>query len=322
MGSKIFLSHDHQDDELARVLAIAISRITLRQLEVWFSSDESAMGGIRPGKLWIEETRTQLNQSKAIIILITPTSLNRPWTLFEGGFGAAIPDCDVIPLCIGMSTNEVSFPLAMYKCYQLADYESLKNFTSKLLQRYQINFDEEMAKPVLERAISDFTRFTQTINEKAKPFQINLADLSTEIKQHIDRRMIELVERQQTQSPTQSSRPRERDNLSYTVPISINFSDFKRQQFLEIGSRTTVQDILDNVYYMIDKRVEPFQYMRTWIIREVKHSVNLVIREVGDLIPAKFIFTAATEWEVVELSEPYKSSDSEDTDRWYKVKWR
>lgn len=318
----MFLSHDHQDDELARVVARVISRITLMQLEVWFSSDESAVGGIRPGRLWIEEIRSQLKQSKAIIILITPMSVNRPWILFEGGFGAAIPDCDVIPLCVGMSTNDVPFPLAMYQCYQLADYESLKNFISKLLQRYQINFDEEMAKPVLEKAISDFTRLTQTRSKDDKVPQITLEDLSADIKQHIDRRLIELVEREVSPRSKPSPRLRETDSVSYTVPISINLPKFRRQQYLEIGSRTMVQDILDNVYFMIEKHVKPFHYLQTWVIRETKHKVNLVVREVGSLIPARLIFTPSTEWEVVPLAKAYTPGDSEDTERWYGVTWR
>lgn len=322
MGAKIFLSHDHQDDELARVLAIVISRITLMQLEVWFSSDESAIGGIQPGRLWIEEIREQLKHSKAIIILVTPTSVNRPWILFEGGFGAAIPDCDVIPLCIGMSTDKVPFPLAMYQCYQLADYEALKNFASKLLQRYQINFDEEMAKPVLEKSISDFTRLTGTRSKGAKHSQTTLDDLSADIKQHIDRRMIELAERGVSPNSKQVAYPQESDNISYTVPISINLPDFQRQQYLEIGSRTTVQDVLDNVYFMIVSKVKPFHYLQTWIIREVRHGVNVVVREVGSLIPARLIFTPATEWEVVKLHKPYRASDSGDTDRWYGTTWR
>ncbi len=321
MISNLFLSHDHQDDELARVLAKVLSRVTLTQLKVWFSSDESPTGGVRPGRVWIEEIREQLKQSKAIIILITPTSLNRPWILFESGFGAAIPDCDVIPLCVGISTSEVPFPLAMYQCYQLADYEALKNFTSKLLQLYQINFDEEMAKPVLKKAISDFTGLTQTRNKDSKLSPLTLADLSADIKQHIDRRMIELVEHEPSPSPAQSTQPRESEGLSYTVPVSINFSDFQSQQYLEIGSRTTVQDILDNVYFMIEKKVKPFHYLQTWIIREARLDINLVVREVASVIPARFIFTPATEWEVVKLSKPY-NPNSGDTDRWYGVTWR
>jgi hypothetical protein len=327
MGSKIFLSHDHQDDELAKVLASVLSRVTLRQLDVWFSSDESASGGMRPGKPWVEEIRKQLAVSKAIIVLLTPKSLHKPWLLFESGFGAAVPDCDVIPLCIGVSTGEVQFPLAMYQCYQLADYESLKTFTSKLLQRYQISFDEEMSKPVLKRAIADFTRLSQAGRGQSEA-QVTLADLSLDIKQHIDKRMIELVERREPSVPALSTMlggdkhlPDYDNGLSYTVPITISFPDFTSRQYLEIDGKTMVQDILDNTYFMLDRWVEPFKYLQTWIIREVKHNVNLVVREVGGLIPAKYIFTPGTEWEAVKLDEPYRADASDDTDRWYKIRW-
>jgi len=320
MASKIFLSHDHQDDGLARVLAGVLSRVTLRQLDVWFSSDESASGGMRPGKMWVEEIRRQLEASKAIIVLITPASISKPWILFESGFGAAIPHCDVIPLCIGISTEEVPFPLAMYQGYQLADYESLKTFVSKLLKRYHISFDEEMAKPVLERAITEFTRLSGASRGRPAP-QITLAELSLDIKQHIDKRMIELVEHQPPPVKKLSAGLAEDLHLAYTVPISINFPDLNSQQYLEIDDRTVVQDILDNVYYMLYGHVKPFKYLETWIIREVRHNINLVVREVGSLIPARFIFTPSTAWEAVKLSAPYQAKASRDTNRWYQVRW-
>jgi hypothetical protein len=172
----------------------------------------------------------------------------------------------------------------------------------------------------VEKAISDFTALTQTRNNDGKTSQVTLADLGADIKQHIDRRMIEFIERQPADSSRQSGQPRENDGLSYAVPILINFSDLQSQQYLEIDSRTTVQDVLDNVYFMIEQKVKPFHYLQTWIIRETRLGINLVIREVAGVIPARFIFTPATEWEVVKLPKPYKPSA--DNDRWYGVTWR
>src|SRR5689334_15402317 len=98
MGTKLFLSHDHRDKALAQVIARTLSRITLNQLEVWFSSDTSPSGGIPPGKMWFSEIKSQLDCSKALLALLTPNSLTRMgWLLFESGLAVANVNCDVVP---------------------------------------------------------------------------------------------------------------------------------------------------------------------------------------------------------------------------------
>jgi TIR domain-containing protein len=137
---QLFLSHDTRDRERAAILARMISRVSLGQIAVWHSSDQSASGGLVPGHVWLDEIRNRLEASKAVVVLLTPTSLSRPWILFESGFGAAQKHCDVIPVCVGVDRlGDVPFPLAMYQSYQLSDYESLKRFTEKLTRKKHYN---------------------------------------------------------------------------------------------------------------------------------------------------------------------------------------
>jgi hypothetical protein len=100
MEHQLFLSHDSRDHIRADIIAKAISRMTLFQINVWHSSDESSAGGLKPGNVWLDEIRKHLGNSKAVVVGLTPTSISRPWLLFESGFGAANPQCDVIPVCI------------------------------------------------------------------------------------------------------------------------------------------------------------------------------------------------------------------------------
>jgi hypothetical protein len=322
MGLKLFLSHDHRDDELARVFAGTLSRITLGQLEVWSSSDSSPSGGIRPGSIWIDEVRTQLEQSKAILILLTPNSLNKPWLLFESGFGAALPFCQIIPLCVGINAiNDVPFPLAMYQAYQLADYSSLRNFVNKLLSLYEIYFDEEMAKPVLEKTISEFTRNMVNGEDSSKKHkEISLIDLSEGIKQHLDRRFMELAERQLVSIQHSGNDLPNSVPASYSIPLHIGFKGYESTQYLEIRSTTTVFDVLNNIFFMVSKKVKPFTYLHSWILEEEKSKIKLVIYEVSQMIPAKYIFSPSSEWKAIELYKPYSPADSADFRRWYQPK--
>jgi hypothetical protein len=327
MSFRLFLSHDSRDTELAKVIATTLSRITLGQLDVWFSSDDSPSGGIRPGRVWLDEIRSQLQMSKAIIVLLTPTSLSKPWILFESGFGASITSCEIIPLCVGINTlRDVPFPLAMFQCYQLADYESLKNFSRKLLQLYEINFDEEMSSPVLAKAITEFTKIIPSKEETHIPskeethipyIQKNFLEFVESIKQHFDKRFLELVEKQEVFGIRKYDKAQKYIPTLYTIPILINFPDFQRTQYLDIESDTTVQDVLNNIYYMLDDKVEAFTYLQRWILRETKTNVYMIIREVTAMIPARFVFTPNKIWEAIELKSSYKAEDSSDIDRWY-----
>jgi hypothetical protein len=42
--------------------------------------------------------------------------------------------------------------------------------------------------------------------------------------------------------------------------------------------------------------------------REVESGINVVIREMEALIPAKVVFTPGSKWEVVWLSRPYDAT--------------
>jgi hypothetical protein len=313
MPSQLFLSHDSRDRVLADVLAKSLQRLTLNQLNVWHSSDTSGDGGLRPGDVWIDEIRSQLSKSKAVVALLTPRSISRPWLLFESGFGAANPECVVIPVCIGIdNVNSVPFPLAMYQSYQLADYESINRFLVKLLARYELPFDEEMAKPVLTGLISRLANESRSEGEeRVVDREPTIADALGDLKSHIDKRLLELL----SLKGQEGTRP----ITSVAYSVVINLSDFSPQsadQYLEIDSGMSVQAVLDSVYYMLPQ-MKPFRYLQDWLLREDQTGINLVIREIGGRVSATSVFPPNSRWTVLRLSAPYSPRDSQDTARWY-----
>lgn len=152
MVQQVFLSHDHHDGPLAKVIAETVSRISLAQVEIWFSSDPSPFGGIKPGKRWIDEIESHLSSSCVILVLLTPNSIHRPWVYFESGYGFYSQKCQVIPLCLGLALADMPYPLAIFQGFQLNDFESLTGFCKKFFEQLQVRFDEEMASPILRLA--------------------------------------------------------------------------------------------------------------------------------------------------------------------------
>ena len=302
MPHELFLSHDSRDKVRADVLAQAITRATLRQIVVWHSSDVSPTGGLQPGQVWLDEIRTRLSTCKAVVVLLTPTSVSRPWILFDSGFGAAHKACDVIPVCIGIdSATAVPFPLAMYQTYQLSDYESLKRFTSKLLAKYEIPFDEQMIKPVLEDAIKQITHAQTSESALPKQVELTLTDAVTEMKEHIDKRLMSLT----TKSSNGITFSKHIDHR-YNVSIDLHLGSNKQSiQFIEITNSMSLQRVLNAVYFMIKGEVGPNTYLEKWLLRDTETGERLVAREIQSRIPAKALFSPNSRWELVRLTEPY-----------------
>lgn len=313
MPHQLFLSHDSRDKRLADALAKAISRLTLGQLTVWHSSDSSGSGGLKPGHVWLDEVRLQLARSRAVVALLTPRSVARPWLLFESGFGAANTECDVIPVCVGIDNiGDVPFPLTMYQSYQLVDYESTRRFLEKLLPRYEIQFDEEMARPALTDLIGKLV--DEPADEQMRLSSINTPSIDKilgDLKTHIDKRVLEVVA---LNAPT---RFRPQKAGSYNIVVDLRaYIAHSTDQYLEVGSEMSVQDVLDTVFYLLPN-MPMFKYLEKWMLRDTDADLNLVIREVGSRIPAYVIFKPNSHWKVVLLSKPYSPEDSRDMDRWY-----
>ena len=306
MQNQLFLSHDSQDQAKASVIAKTIGRVTLGQISVWHSSDSSGVGGVRAGQVWLDEIRNRLKSSKAVVVLLTPSSVNRPWILFESGFGAAIEGCDIIPVCLGIdSTRQVPFPLAMYQSFQLSDYESLGRFISKLLANYHIPFDEEMVRPVLKEAVTQLSQATSgDANEPDPQAPPSISEAVADLKAYIDRRLMSVVDLPTNILTTSSNQHR------YSVQIEISISARRStKQFIEIDSDQSIQDVLDKVYFMIEGKVMARSYLEEWVLRDTKSGDHLVIREIQSRIPAQTVFDPGSVWAVVFLPKPYCATD-------------
>jgi PAS domain S-box-containing protein len=176
MAPKIFLSHAASDGKIARILADTLKRISLDQIKFWFSSDPSASGGSKPG-VWREELKSQLVSSQITLVLLTPNSLNRPWLYFESGYGYSNPKGHVIPLCLGMETDQVPDPLRMFQCYEINSFESLTHFCKKLFGLLHIRFDEEVWTPVLHETSNALVSASNTPLTKPNNSEDDVAKL-------------------------------------------------------------------------------------------------------------------------------------------------
>lgn len=321
MTHKFFISHYSGDKNIAELFSNALRRITLEQISPWFSSDDTGDSGLKPGDIWFNQILGKITQSKAVVSLITPNSINRPWIYFESGIGQALPDCEVIPVCIGVKRDNILPPLGLYQCYQLNDYRSVVEFFSKLLTLFGIKFDEEMSKVVIEKLVSEISKISFDKKTEKDEQIISIENILENFKSHIDKRFLEILEKPTytingdnlNLKVSSQTAAENNDSLetSYSVSFSIDFPDFKNDDlYIDIRQNDTFQSLTDTLYFMLRPHVKPYKYLEEWVIIEPVTNKLVVIREIADRVPAKSIFKPSTKWRIIKLSKPYNAMDS------------
>jgi hypothetical protein len=124
----IFVSHIAEERKAAIALKRALESVT-PQLSVWVSSLD-----IQPGQKWMDELALKLKKTKAIIVLCSAKSLERPWVNFESGFGAG-KNVPVIPVChSGLLPDQVPQPLKAFQALDLREARDCLELVKRLAQ--------------------------------------------------------------------------------------------------------------------------------------------------------------------------------------------
>jgi hypothetical protein len=148
---RLLISHAVEDEQAASLLRELIERCSLKHIKIWFSSDQSATGGMELGVSWFPSLMKRLSETDAIIALVTPNSVASPWLYFECGLLANKGGLSIIPLSLGMSVADIPLPLSAYQAYDLSTASSIQTFLNKLFQAADVTFDAEMTLPFRER---------------------------------------------------------------------------------------------------------------------------------------------------------------------------
>lgn len=174
MAYPLLLSHSHSDKDLAREVADLVRTVSLEQLDVWFSSDERSGQGLLAGERWAETLRTKLGECKAVLALVTPRSIERPWLYFESGFGAAVAELEVIPICVHVRPEGASYPLSMYQSYPLDGAESAASFLKKLFGRFGLGWMDSLVEVELEPRMKSILELASRKYDRGYEIQVEI----------------------------------------------------------------------------------------------------------------------------------------------------
>ncbi len=142
----VLISHAVEDEPAATALKELIRRCSLNRIEVWFSSDRSALGGMPIGAPWFDALSQKLKATDWIVALVTPQSITSAWLYFECGFGASNRSHSIIPITVGVDISNIPMPLAAYQIYDAANATSLVTFLQKLFAADNVPYDDELTK--------------------------------------------------------------------------------------------------------------------------------------------------------------------------------
>jgi hypothetical protein len=88
----IFISHIHEDFEIALAIKAELKRCFGAQVDLFLAED------IPLGSNWFENIRNALISADLILALFSPSSMERPWINIEAGYGI-MANKRVIPIC-------------------------------------------------------------------------------------------------------------------------------------------------------------------------------------------------------------------------------
>lgn len=133
----IFISYAATDKPIANILKSEIDRVFANGVYVFASS---VPGVMRPGSDWLQSIKENLDKAKAVVVLITPVSINRPWIWFEVGASwskMSEGQGRIYPLCAPeIEFSELPEPLNRLQALSLGKAEHIKLFFQALCDQF------------------------------------------------------------------------------------------------------------------------------------------------------------------------------------------
>ena len=134
---KLFISHATSDGEFATAVQREIEKVFANGVDVFCTSSP---GAISPGRDWLAQIEETLGTAQAVIAIITPTSVERPWLWFEVGavWGKGRNDeCRIYPLCAPeIDLGELPSPLDRLQALSMGRAIDLKLLFEALIEQF------------------------------------------------------------------------------------------------------------------------------------------------------------------------------------------
>jgi len=134
---KLFISHATSDGEFAHAVKAEIEKVFANGVSVFCTSSP---GSIPIGNDWLSDIEGKLNSAQAVIAIVTPVSIERPWLWFELGAtwsSGRSGDCHIYPLCVAeIDLSSLPPPLNRLQALSLGRASDLKMLFEALIAQF------------------------------------------------------------------------------------------------------------------------------------------------------------------------------------------
>lgn len=133
----LFISHAASDAEFANAVKQEIEKVFANGVNVFCTSSP---GAIPVGKDWLSDIEEKLGVAQAIIAIITPVSIERPWLWFEVGATwskGRTGECRIYPLCAPeIELSNLPSPLDRLQALSMGKAADLKLLFEALIGQF------------------------------------------------------------------------------------------------------------------------------------------------------------------------------------------
>ena len=133
----VFISHASSDAPFANAVMAEIQKVFASGIDVFCTSSP---GAIMVGRDWLSGIEENLAVAKAVIAIVTPTSIERPWLWFEIGATWSKGrggECSIYPLCAReVDISDLPSPLDRLQALSLGKATDLKMLFEALINQF------------------------------------------------------------------------------------------------------------------------------------------------------------------------------------------
>lgn len=133
----LFISHATSDGEFANAVKQEIEKVFANGISVFCTSSP---GAISVGVDWLSDIEQKLGVAQAVIAIVTPVSIERPWLWFEIGATwskGRSGDCKIYPLCAAeIELSNLPSPLDRLQALSMGKAADLKLLVDALIAQF------------------------------------------------------------------------------------------------------------------------------------------------------------------------------------------
>ena len=133
----LFISHATSDGEFANAVKQEIEKVFANGISVFCTSSP---GAISVGVDWLSDIEHKLGVAQAVIAIVTPVSIERPWLWFEIGATwskGRSGDCKIYPLCAAeIQLSNLPSPLDRLQALSMGKAADLKLLVDALIAQF------------------------------------------------------------------------------------------------------------------------------------------------------------------------------------------